>query len=79
MPIVKSIAIHDNVRATLRYILNPEKTEDMFWCNSYNCMTNAEDAYLNMKFIYEDFTHHKSISNKKRSAEALLSYYQLQS
>ena len=24
MPIVKSIAIHDNVRATLRYILDPD-------------------------------------------------------
>ena len=45
MPIVKSIAIHDNVRATLRYILNPEKTEGMFLCNSLNCFTNAEDAY----------------------------------
>ena len=27
MPIVKSIAIHDNVKATLKYILDPEKTE----------------------------------------------------
>ncbi|MBO6230537.1 MAG: relaxase/mobilization nuclease domain-containing protein [Ruminiclostridium sp.] len=59
MPIVKSIAIHDNVRATLRYILNPEKTEGLFLCNSLNCFTNAEDAYLNMKYIYENYTHHK--------------------
>jgi len=47
------------MKERIAYILNPEKTEDMFWCNSYNCMTNAEDAYLNMKFIYENFTHHK--------------------
>ena len=59
MPIVKSIAIHDNVRATLRYILDPEKTEGLFLCNSLNCFTNAEDAYLNMKYIYENYTHHK--------------------
>ena len=59
MPIVKSIAIHDNVRATLRYILNPEKTEGLFLCNSLNCFTNAEDAYLNMKNSYENYTHHK--------------------
>ena len=59
MPIVKSIAIHDNVRATLRYILNPQKTEGLFLCNSLNCFTNAEDAYLNMKYIYENYTHHK--------------------
>ncbi|HBI53185.1 MAG TPA: hypothetical protein DDX72_10470 [Ruminococcaceae bacterium] len=59
MPIVKSIAIHDNVRATLRYILDPDKTEGLFLCNSLNCFTNAEDAYLNMKYIYENYTHHK--------------------
>ena len=47
------------MKERIAYILNPEKTEDMFWCNSYNCMTNAEDAYLNMKFIYENFTHRK--------------------
>ena len=59
MPILKSIAIHDNVKATLRYILNPEKTEGQFFCNSHNCFTDAEDAYLNMKYIYEQCTHHR--------------------
>ena len=59
MPIVKSIAIHDNVKATLRYILNPDKTEGQYLCNSHNCFTNAEDAYLNIKYIYENYTHHK--------------------
>ena len=59
MPIVKSIAIHDNVKATLKYILDPKKTEGLFLCNSLNCFTNAEDAYLNMKYIYENYTHHK--------------------
>ncbi|MBR5091125.1 MAG: relaxase/mobilization nuclease domain-containing protein [Ruminiclostridium sp.] len=59
MPIVKSIAIHDNVKATLKYILDPEKTEGLFLCNSLNCFTNAEDAYLNMKYIYENYTHYK--------------------
>ncbi len=59
MPIVKSIAIHDNVKATLRYILNPDKTEGQYLCNSHNCFSNAEDAYLNMKYIYENYTHHK--------------------
>ena len=59
MPYIKCKAIHTRMKERIAYILNPEKTEGMFWCNSYNCMTNAEDAYLNMKFIYENFTHHK--------------------
>ena len=59
MPILKSIAIHDNVKATLRYILNPDKTEGQYLCNSRNCFANAEDAYLNMKYIYERFSSHR--------------------
>ena len=47
------------MKQRLQYILNPEKTDGLFYCNSHNCFTNAEDAYLNMKFIYENFTHHK--------------------
>jgi len=47
------------MKQRLEYILNPEKTDGLFYCNSHNCFTNAEDAYLNMKFIYENFTHHK--------------------
>ncbi len=59
MPILKSIAIHDNVKATLRYILNPDKTEGQYLCNSHNCFSNAEDAYINMKYIYEHFSSHR--------------------
>ncbi len=59
MPILKSIAIHDNVKATLRYILNPDKTEGQYLCNSHNCFSNAEDAYMNMKYIYEHFSSHR--------------------
>ena len=47
------------MKQRIQYILNPEKTEGMFFCDSHNCFTNAEDAYLNMKYIYENYTHHK--------------------
>ncbi len=59
MPYVKCKAIHTGMKKRLEYILNPEKTEGMFFCNSHNCFPNAEDAYMNMKYIYENFTHHK--------------------
>ena len=59
MPYVKCKAIHTGMKQRIQYILNPEKTEGMFFCNSLNCFTNAEDAYLNMKYIYENYTHHK--------------------
>lgn len=38
---------------SIAYILNPVKTEGMVLATSINCTTNAQDAYLQMKMIYE--------------------------
>ncbi len=59
MPYVKSISIHTTVNRSIAYILNPDKTEDMLYATSLNCMTNAKDAYLAMKTVYEHFTGEK--------------------
>ena len=40
---------------SLRYILNPEKTEGLVLTASVNCCTNARDAYLQMKTVYDHF------------------------
>ena len=58
MPYVKCKAIHTGMKERLAYILNPEKTEGMFFCNSMNCFINADDAYQNMKWTYERFSGH---------------------
>ncbi|MCM1167581.1 MAG: relaxase/mobilization nuclease domain-containing protein [Lachnospiraceae bacterium] len=59
MPILKSISIHTTVERSLSYILNPDKTEDLLYTNSVNCLPNAKDAYLMMKVVYEHFSSHK--------------------
>ena len=59
MPYIKSVCIHADVKSSIAYILNPEKTEDTLYTASLNCLTNAEDAYLNMKFVYENYSHRK--------------------
>ncbi|MBR5089804.1 MAG: relaxase/mobilization nuclease domain-containing protein [Ruminiclostridium sp.] len=79
MPYVKCKAIHTGMKQRLQYILDPDKTEGLFYCDSHNCLTNAEDAYLNMKFIYENFTHHKfeePIPEKGKARVKLLHYVQ---
>ena len=38
---------------SIAYILNPEKTKGMVLATSINCTTDAQDAYLQMKMIYE--------------------------
>ena len=59
MPYVKSISIHTTVNRSIAYILNPDKTEDLLYTASLNCMTNAKDAYLSMKMVYENYSHQK--------------------
>ena len=39
----------------MRYILNPDKTEDLLYTASVNCMTDAESAYLQMGLVYDQF------------------------
>ena len=59
MPYIKSVCVHADVKSSLAYILNPEKTKDTLYTASLNCLTNAEDAYLNMKFVYENYSHRR--------------------
>ena len=59
MPYVKSIPIHTTVNQSIAYILNPDKTEDLLYTTSLNCLTNSKDAYLAMKTVYEHFSGEK--------------------
>ncbi len=59
MPYVKFVSIHSDVKSSIAYILNPEKTEDTLYTASLNCLINAEDAYINMKMIYEHYSCRK--------------------
>jgi len=47
------------VDKSLKYILNPDKTEDMVLTTSINCTTDSSDAYLQMKAVYEQFARDK--------------------
>lgn len=53
MPIIKSVPVRTTVQKSLTYILNPDKTKQLLYTASLNCMTDAADTYLNMKAVYE--------------------------
>ena len=55
MPIVKHICVHYNAKRTMRYVLDPDKTDDLFWATSTNCMTEPDLAYTQMAAVYEQF------------------------
>lgn len=59
MPYVKSIPIRNTVQRSIEYILNPDKTAELFYTASLNCMTEPLDAYLNMKMVYEQYSGKK--------------------
>ena len=56
MPYVKSKSIHATVNRSIAYILDAKKTDGMLLTTSINCTTDAHDAYLQMKLIYEHYT-----------------------
>ena len=55
MPIVKHVCVHYNAKRTLRYVLDPDKTDDLLWATSINCMTEPDLAYTQMAAVYEQF------------------------
>ena len=59
MPYCKSISIHTSVNKSLAYILDPDKTENLLYTTSINCMTNADQAYNQMRLVYEQFAKDK--------------------
>lgn len=79
MPYVKSISIRNTIARSIAYILNPEKTEDLIYTTSLNCMANPVDAYLNMKLVYEQFSGKKydePIPNKGKGRVKAIHYIQ---
>ena len=67
------------MKQRLQYILDLDKTEGLLYVNSLNCFTTAEDAYLNMKLVYENFSHHKfdePLPEKGKARVKLLHYVQ---
>lgn len=56
MPYVKSIPIHHSPKSTIKYILNPSKTENLLLTSSLNCTTNVEFANDEFKLCFEAYS-----------------------
>ena len=62
MPYCKHIALHTTVGKSLRYILNPDKTEKLLYATSINCITDAKSAAEQMALVYNQFARDKFTS-----------------
>ena len=70
MPYCKQLAVHNNVKQTLTYILNPDKTDERILTASINCMTEPEFAYTQMKAVYEQFSKLSYDAPKSKSGKS---------
>lgn len=59
MPYIKFVCVHSTVEQSLKYILNPDKTDELVYSDSLNCFNDAHCAYLNMKAVFEHHSTHK--------------------
>lgn len=57
MAYVKHTAIHTTPKAHLKYILNPEKNEEMKYVTGICCGDDLETAYDNFKEIFEKYNN----------------------
>ena len=59
MAILKYTAVHTTPKAHLKYILNPNKNEDLKYATALNTSTDYELAFEDFKEIYEHFSGEK--------------------
>jgi hypothetical protein len=55
MPYVKSIPIRVTVNKTIKYVLNPDKTENLMFATGINCVPDAEICYDQFSAIYKQY------------------------
>ena len=70
MPYCKSVAIHGHVDKTLKYILDPDKTEELLYTSSINCMTEADLAFTQMKAVYEQYARRSYDAPQSKSGKS---------
>ncbi len=70
MPYCKSVAIHGHVAKTLKYILDPDKTEKLLYTSSINCMTESDLAFTQMKAVYEQYARRSYDAPQSKSGKS---------
>ena len=63
------MAVHANVKQSLRYILNPDKTDNRVLTSSINCMTEPEFAYTAMSAVYDQYAKDRFNSPPPKSGK----------
>ena len=79
MAYIKHTAIHTTPRAHLKYILNPDKNEDMKYSTAICCTNDYASACEDFKEIYESFAKDKFDNRTKSKYESVRIHSYIQS
>ena len=66
MPYVKSISVHTTPNDTIKYVLDPDKTEDLLYASGIKCSASAKLAYEEMKRVFEQYSEHPFDERKSK-------------
>src|ERR1035437_9224314 len=72
MPYIKSISIKTTVNKSIKYILDPDKTEDLLYTTGINCIADNDIAYSQFCGVYKRYNEklYNNVAGKKSPIKA---------
>ena len=80
MPIVKPVSIHESPKQLIKYIMNPDKNEEMKFSTGIGCSSaDADDIYNEFAETYERFAHRRFSGEFGNGKTGVLMFHYIQS
>ena len=80
MPIVKPVSIHESPKQLIKYIMNPDKNENMKFSTGIGCSSaDADDIYNEFAETYERFAHRRFSGKFGNGKNGVLMFHYIQS
>ncbi len=70
MPYIKVISVRNSVAGCLKYIANPDKTEEQFYVSSLNCSENISVAEQEFCLTYQHYSHKNFYSKPNKNGKS---------
>ncbi len=81
MPVVKPVAVHETPKKLIKYILNPDKNEEMKYATGLNCHTDPQVAHEEFREVFENYRKGKFYKSSVAAdgKEKILMFHYIQS
>ena len=81
MPVVKPVAVHETPKKLIKYILDPDKNEEMKYATGLNCHTDPQVAHEEFQEVFEKYGQGKFYKNSvaAEGKKKILMFHYIQS